>query len=158
MNTCRRPGRRAHLARRWNQPTRSDRGDTTVELVIVIPVLFLLLLFVVYAGRLTQANTRVHHAAAQAARAASLRSQAHGPATAQTAAARALADGGLSCTSSSVSTSWNAQISPGTVSVTVTCAIDRSDLAPLAPGLQTLTATSTEVIDLRRADERGDVP
>jgi Flp pilus assembly protein TadG len=54
--------------------SRIDKGSVAVEVVLITPVLVVLLLLVVLGGRLTGAQSRVRHAAASAARAASLRS------------------------------------------------------------------------------------
>ena len=51
---------------------KTDRGSATVELVLLAPVLVVLALFVVYAGRGAEALTQVRHSADQGARAASL--------------------------------------------------------------------------------------
>ena len=48
-----------------------ERGSVTVELVILTPLLMLLVLFGIYAGRASEAVIQVRHAADQAARAAS---------------------------------------------------------------------------------------
>jgi Flp pilus assembly protein TadG len=61
------------LSRR--QPLRrrvSDRGSMTVEFVIVVPVLLVLLLFLVMAGRVEEARGQADGAARDAARAASI--------------------------------------------------------------------------------------
>lgn len=145
------PGR-AHICRRWTRRShpnlRSDRGSTTVEMVIMAPILMMMLLFIVYVGRLTQANSEVAQAADHAARAAALVSRPSMSAQAQAAASASLAD----------STCLNRQVSVAEgqfeVSVTVTCTIVRSDLAPLAPGQQTVSATSTEIIDVKRGDNQ----
>ncbi len=125
---------------------RSDRGSTTAELVIIAPILLMMLLFIVYVGRLTQANSEVAQAADHAARAAALASRSNMAPRAHAAAASSLAD----------SKCLNRQISVVKggleVTVTVTCTIVRSDLAPLAPGQQTVSATSTEIIDFKRGD------
>ena len=50
------------------------RGSASLELVLVTPVVLLLLLFVVCAGRLAEARADVDRAARDAARAASIAS------------------------------------------------------------------------------------
>ncbi len=141
---CRSPSPRAHLGRRWTRSTTSDHGSTAVELVVVVPALMVALLFIVYAGRLTQANTRVHQAADHAARSAAMTSRRMMTAKAEAAVAASMED--ARCAQHNVTVS----VDTGAVTATVTCTIDRSDLAPLAPGVQTVTASSTEVIDVRR--------
>ncbi len=147
---CRLSAALAHIGRRWTlrllPNMRSDRGSATVELVIMAPVLLLMLLFIVYVGRLTQANSEVAQAADHGARAAALASRPNMVDQAQAAASTSLAD----------SKCLNRQVSVADagfeVTVTVTCTIVRSDLAPLAPGQQTVSATSTEIIDVKRGD------
>ena len=149
---CRLLPDQAHICRRWTRrrhpSLRTDRGSTTVEMVIMAPILTMMLLFIVYVGRLTQANSEVAQAADHAARAAALVSRPSMSGQAQAAASSSLAD----------SKCLNRQVSVAEgqfeVSVTVTCTIVRSDLAPLAPGQQTVSATSTEIIDVKRGDNQ----
>lgn len=49
----------------------TERGSVSVELVLLTPLLMVLVLFGVYAGRASEALIQVRHAADQAARAAS---------------------------------------------------------------------------------------
>lgn len=65
-----------------------QRGSMTVELVLLAPLLLVLLLFLVLAGRVVEAHDQVDGAARDAARAASL---ARTPAAAQQAADQAVA-------------------------------------------------------------------
>jgi Flp pilus assembly protein TadG len=153
---CRIRSRRAHRLRRWIPalPHRNDRGSSTVELVLLTPVLMMLVLLVVFAGRLTQANTRVRHAADQAARAASLASAGDMEAAGYQAAMADLVDSGVACMSPTISITHTS--GPGaTVTSIVTCTVDRSTLAPLAPGNERIVGRSIEVIDQRRG---GDAP
>ena len=48
----------------------SQRGSVTVELVLLTPLLMILVLFGIYAGRASEALIQVRNAADQAARAA----------------------------------------------------------------------------------------
>lgn len=118
---------------------------------MLTPLLLLMLVFVVYAGRLVQTNSAVHHAADQAARAATLGKVAGSETRARSAAVAELARSGLTCRSQSVSAARSKVGLVETVTVTVSCVVSRSDLAPLAPGSHTVTASSTEVFDVRRA-------
>jgi Flp pilus assembly protein TadG len=124
-----------------------------VEFVLLAPVLLILMLFVVYLGRATQANARVHHAADQAARAASLVSGSHAGSAAQSTAVRELTAGGVRCDALSVSSSRTTSAGLESVTVTVSCTVPRDQLAPLAPGSRLVSATSTEVIDVIRAKD-----
>ena len=49
-----------------------EEGSATVELVLLAPILMILVLFVVYAGRGAEVLTQIQHAADQGARAASM--------------------------------------------------------------------------------------
>lgn len=159
---CRSGAARAHLGGRWNSrplpyrsaEPRSERGSAAVELVLLAPVLVVLMLFVVYLGRLSQADARVRHAADQAARAASLVSRGRASAVASSTALDELGAGGLVCASVSVSSSPSRSAGIETIEVTVSCTVDGADLAPLAPGQRTVSATSAEVIDVIRAVDR----
>jgi Flp pilus assembly protein TadG len=129
------------------------RGSASLELVLVTPLVLLLLLFVVCAGRLAEARADVDRAARDAARAASI---ARDPLSAQdagtSAASATLASGGISCRSLDVlvDVSWFA--AGGTVATTVSCTVDLADLAELrVPGMRTLTATFVEPIDTFRS-------
>ena len=148
--TCRFRLRRAHTSRRWNaHPTTDQTGSSTVELVILAPVLVAVILLVVYAGRLTQANALVQHAADQAARAVSL-SRSGGMAAAAERIVRAdLSDNGPACDDVQVEVTATA----ADVTVRVSCSVDRSSLAPLAPGSQTVAGSSTEVFDHYRGGD-----
>lgn len=159
MNRCRSRRGHAHLSGRCNPPPppthgrRSDRGSAAVELVVLAPVLVTVLMFVVFAGRLTQANARVRHAADQAARAASMVSLGRSGGVAAATATTELSSGEIRCSSMSVATSTSDLAGLTAVTVTVECAVDRGDLAPLAPGSHVVRATSTEVLDRYRAVE-----
>ncbi len=144
--SCRSRSARAHMHRRWIRRTHSERGSTTVELVVIVPALMTMLLLVVYVGRLTQANAAVTQAADHAARAAALSARPAMSGEAQSAAVESLS--GTTCLDRHVVVA----VGPQVVTATVTCTIKRSDLAPLAPGQQTVSASSTEVIDVRRGE------
>jgi Flp pilus assembly protein TadG len=121
-----------------------ERGSATVEAAVFVPLIILILVAVVAAGRLVDAEADVHAAAREAARAASLRGTATGATTAAEEAVRdALARRRRSCTS------WNAtvdttQLRPGgVVTVDVTCGVTFSDLG--LPGLPTVRPIKAEV-------------
>lgn len=129
-----------------------DEGNAPLELVILAPVVFLLLAFVVAAGRTSIAQGSVAAAARDAARQASISLT---PGTAQTAALSsamtALGQDGLDCRPVvTVDTSgFGVPVGqPATVSATVTCTVSLSDLlVPGLPGSRTLTATFTSPLD-----------
>jgi Flp pilus assembly protein TadG len=133
-----------------------DEGNAPLELVILAPVVFLLLAFVVAAGRTSIAQGSVAAAARDAARQASISLT---PGTAQTAALSsamtALGQDGLDCRPVVTVDTAGFGIpvgQPATVSATVTCTVSLSDLlVPGLPGSRTLTATFTSPLDPFRA-------
>lgn len=127
----------------------TDRGTATVELVVLVPVLFALLAFVVGLGRAADARGRLTGAARDAARAASLTPTAQAARGAARATALADLDGaGLECRSPHVSTDTRQFQPGGQVSVTVRCTLDLSNLVVAGlPGRSTLTAHATAPLD-----------
>ena len=128
---------------------RDERGSAAVEMAIVAPAVFLLLMLVIFAGRVTDAKQQVISAADAAARAASLRSdEVSAMAAAEAAAEANLEDGGLTCTPATVEFEQLDLQPGGVVTVRVSC---EADLAAVAlPGIadfQTFSAESTEVVD-----------
>jgi Flp pilus assembly protein TadG len=142
------PRRGASPGRSWSR-SGTDTGTLTVELVLLTPVVFALLAFVVGLGRSADAHGRLIGAARDAARAASL---SRTPSAAQAAARdTALADlhgAGLECRSPQVSTDTSRFRPGGDVTVTVHCALDLSALVVSGlPGRTTLTVRATAPLD-----------
>lgn len=107
---------------------------------------------VVFAGRTANLDTEVQVAAAAAARAAAREATPSGAADAAQATAGAnLADASIACADLDVAVTA-ATMAPGsTVSVSVNCTADFSDLAVLAmPGQRSFSATASEVVDTYR--------
>jgi Flp pilus assembly protein TadG len=132
---------------RW----RDDDATLAVEAAIVAPVLLVLMLLVVYAGRAAQADADVRSAAARAARAASLTGD---PDAAETAAADLvhanLATAGIVCATTAITVAADIRAG-GAITVTVGCEVANTDLALLAvPGTRWSTATATQVVDTYR--------
>lgn len=131
--------------------TRRESGAVTVELVLLAPVVFALLLFTVGLGRIEDADGVVTGAARDAARAAS---QAASAASA-VSAARAAATGDLAdgpCRDVTVSVDTSGFTAGGLVRVRVACTAGLSDLALSGlPGHKTLTATASAPIETYRA-------
>jgi len=128
-----------------------ERGSAPVELVILTPVLILFLLLYLGFGRISRAEQLVNDAAAQAARAATLNylNPGQAAAAAQQAAAQALAQGGLACTSDQVSVDTGNDRPGGSITVHLACNTDLSQaVAAGLPGSVTLTASSTSPIDV----------
>jgi len=136
---------------------RRDHGSAAVELVLVAPLLVLLMLLIVAAGRLTESRQQVDSAAMQAARAASLaRDPAAASADAEATARAALASASITCGGLAVSTDLGAFRPGGQVTVQVSCTVSLSGLAMLRlPGAETLTSQFTSPIDVFRGNYIG---
>ena len=130
----------------------SQHGSLAVEAALVAPVLLVLMLLVVYAGRAAQADADVRVAAARAARAASLTADATSALeTAQATAAGNLATAGVVCSQLDTAVDTDQLQAGGLVTVTVACRVDNADLALLAvPGSRWSTSAATQVIDTYR--------
>lgn len=135
--------------------TRSERGAVTTELVLVTPLVLVMLLFAVFAGRVAGARNDVVGAARDAARAASLsRTTAGARPAAEEAAAATLDDQEVTCEGSPrVSVDVADFVPGGTVAVEVACAIRLADLSLLGiNGSRTVTARAVEVVDRYRSE------
>lgn len=123
-----------------------------VETAVMAPALVFLLLLVVFAGRVAQADGDVRRAAAAAARAASLRQEPDEAATSAREAAEAnLAANGVGCGRLETDVDTSNFMAGGTVAVTVRCIASMADVSGLGvPGQRTFTARSIEVIDRYR--------
>lgn len=136
--------------------TDRERGSEAIEAAIGIPAFMLFVALIMAGGRLAIAHQSVESAAADAARSASIvRSQgeAHGAAT--SAAASSLSNQGLDCVSHTVNVDTSGFVVPvgtaGTVTVTVSCVVNLSDVAvPGLPGTQTITSTIVSPVDKHR--------
>ena len=131
---------------------RTQDGTVAVEAALIAPVLLVLMLLVVYAGRAAQADADVHTAAARAARAASLAADPTIAAdTARATAAANLATAGIDCRTLTTTVDTDRLHAGGSVTVTVDCQVSNADLALLAvPGTRWSTGTATHVVDVHR--------
>ncbi|MGI8452038.1 MAG: TadE/TadG family type IV pilus assembly protein [Streptosporangiaceae bacterium] len=147
------PGSRFPRRTRLRPGAVRERGSAAVEITLLTPLLLIMLLFVVFLGRVTEAQAVISDAAHQAARAASIAlSPAAATAQARQAADTALSGRGLACQHFTVSVGLAGFRPGGTVRATVTCTTGLSDLALLAvPGSHTLSASFTSVIDTYRS-------
>lgn len=112
----------------WIRGT-SRRGSSVVEFVIIAPVVFLIIGVMIAGGHVYFAHQKVQHAAAAAARAASIsRTAATAGMAAETAARTDMVATGLTCVSQSVQTDLSGHFTlpgmTGTVSATVTCEME----------------------------------
>jgi Flp pilus assembly protein TadG len=131
-----------------------ERGSVAVEVAVIAPALIFLMLLVVYAGKVSEADGNVERAASDAARAASLR-QHPGDATedAQVTATADLTAAGVPCLTLATIVDTDDFAPGGTVTVTVRCEASMADVTLLGvPGSRTFTATAVEVIDTYRAE------
>ena len=133
--------RRRHIA--------GERGTATVELVILAPVVFALLAFIVGLGRSADARGRLTGAARDAARAASLTTTSDAAKVAAHATALADLEGaGLECKSPRITADTSRFQPGGEVRVTIRCTLDLSSLVVSGlPGSSTLTAQATVPLD-----------
>ena len=132
---------------------RDERGLATIELVLMTPVLFLILSFLVVAGRLTTIRGDIAAATRDAARAASRAATYEQALTDARATAEASLGGrDVTCQNLTVTlgdaTSFRAG---GSVAATIACDVSLADVAiPGLPGTRTISDSSTEVIDTYR--------
>lgn len=147
--------RRSVSPDRHSRRRRDDEGGSiAVEVAVIAPAFLMLMLLVVFAGRVAEANGNVERAASEAARAASLRQHPGDAADdAHDAAESNLAAAGVPCTDLDVAVDTTDFEPGGTVTVTLTCRASMADVTLLGvPGTRTFSARAVEVIDLHRGD------
>lgn len=130
----------------------TERGSATVELVLLTPVLMVLTMFVVTAGRSGESKIQVHHAADQAARAASLVHPRSMQAVAERVARDDLVNSGVGCIDTTIDVVVDESGSLHSVTVVVDCIVNHGDLELLGLRERHVFARSTEVIDRWRVD------
>ena len=117
---------------------RDDRGSESVELAILLPVGILLVAMLVIGARLALAGDRISGVAGIAARDASLaRSAAAAQQIAANSALTALTGANLHCVDVQVSVDTSGFTTPpgipASVTVTVSCTVDLSDIGVAGP-------------------------
>jgi Flp pilus assembly protein TadG len=139
--------------------SRDERGSASVEAAVGVPAFVLFVGLIIFGGRTATTHQSVETAAADAARAASIeRTGSSAKTKAISAATTSLSNQGIHCLDVDVTVDAS-QFSrmvgePATVSVTVHCRLDLSDLSvPGVPGSRLIKATMTSPIDTWR--ERG---
>ena len=134
-----------------------DAGTAAAEFAVVFPLLLLVLVGVVFVGRLATAEGQVEGAARDAARAASARrTVANAGAAARVEAEAALRAGGVTCRRLDARTDTSEFEPGGSVAVSVNCQVSLADLDLLGlPGSTTRTATARAPIDLYRGTGDG---
>jgi Flp pilus assembly protein TadG len=141
------------LARRHSDET----GAALAELVIVAPLLLLVALLMIFFGRIESAQGDVGAAARAGAEAAVVQGNAAAAQSSASAAVTAtLASDQVACPSPTVSTNVTNFVAGGSVTVSVTCVAQLSDVtAPGLPGQKTFSATATAPIDPYTAVSSG---
>jgi Flp pilus assembly protein TadG len=135
------------------RPLRDQDGSIIVEMVVITPVLFVLVLILVVFGRVSEAHQQVVEAARAGAEAAAVlptsgSAQAGGP----EAAAIGVFGQAHTCAHAQITTDVSNFRPGGSVSVTVVCQVDLSDLSvPGVPGSTTVQATAVAPIDPYRS-------
>lgn len=136
-----------------------ERGSNAAEIVIIAPVIAMLILVLVAAGRTALADNATQSAAFAAARAASLsRTIPAATTAAHDAAQRAMDHAGIECLTLTVDLNANGLNTPlgttGEVTASVHCNVNLSDISlPGIPGSRTMSSTATSPVDAYR--ERG---
>ena len=131
---------------------KTDRGSATVELVLLAPVLVVLVLFVVYAGRGAEALTQVRHSADQGARAASLVRISRMETVGRSAVLADLQLSGMSCVNPQINVAVDTESAVRSVLVEVECVVNQIGLGLIGLRERVVTAQSIEVIDRWRAE------
>lgn len=133
-----------------------ERGSNAAEIVIIAPVIAMLILILVAAGRTALADNGTQSASYAAARAASLsRDAATATTAAQDAAQRAMDHAGIACLTLTVNVDTSGLNAPlgttGTVIASVSCDVNLSDITlPGIPGSRTMTSSATSPVDAYR--------
>ena len=131
----------------------SEGGSMSAELVLLAPFMLGVALFVIACGRIGLADISVQTAANAAARDASLsRTSSSAQANATISARDSITVSGLKCSPLAIEINGAGIDVPigqvGTVSVTVTCALDLANIAlPGLPGTKVITSTATSPVD-----------
>jgi hypothetical protein len=132
----------------WRRVREDRRGAADVAaLIVIVPLAFGVVLLFIYAGRQGTAREGVTHAAAVAARAASMeRDAGAAQAAASAAASRTLAGAGTACAGGpSVAVAASEWTAGGMVTVSVTCQAE--GVAELGAAARTLSASARATID-----------
>lgn len=135
---------------------RDERGSASIEAAIGLPAFLLFVGLIIFGGRTSVAHQAVESASADAARSASIaRTSKDAKHDAQQAAQVSLANQDVHCLSIEVNidaSDFTKSVGqPGTVSVTVECRLDLSDLSvPGVPGTRVIRATTSSPLDTWR--------
>lgn len=132
---------------------RGDDGSLLVEITMIAPVLFVLALFIVAFGRVSEARQEVVEAArAGAQSAAIIPSSSTATQGAAESAVAGIFNGGQTCDQPEITTDVSHFAPGGYVTVTVACRVTLSDLGvPGIPGSAVIRASATAPIDPYRS-------
>lgn len=129
---------------------KEERGSLAAEAVILLPCFMMLLLLVVYAGRMTVVATQIQHVAETAARAASRQSLQNAQRQAVASAQREMQRQDIECKHARIDAQLLDREALNAVRVTVMCSVPTGDLGLLRiPSLE-VSASSLSVIDRYR--------
>jgi Flp pilus assembly protein TadG len=135
---------------------RNERGSAAIEAVVGVPAFVLFVGLIICGGRVATTHESLQSAAADAARSASIARDARTATTdARQAALDSIGNQGIPCHQIEVrvdTADFTKQAGqPGTVTVTVSCRLDLSDLwVPGVPGARLLSATMSSPLDTWR--------
>ena len=119
----------------------------TVEVLLLTPVLMMLVMLIVYAGRYTEASIRVHRAADVGARVASISNDSQMVWKGELAARTDIRLSKSSCQQVDVNLRTSRIGKLMTVTTTVSCVVPVMGLGLFSLPTRRVEATSTEVID-----------
>lgn len=130
----------------------NERGSAAVEVAVIAPAFIFLMLLVVFAGKVSEADANVTRAASEGARAASLRQHPDDATNDAALAVTANLDAaGVPCVELDTIVDTTDLRPGGTVTVTIACTASMADVTLLGvPGTRTFTATAIEVVDTYR--------
>lgn len=129
-----------------------DRGSTTGELVVLIPLLMMIVLVIVYVGRVTQTAIVLQQVVDVAARDASLASRRSVSQVAIASSQRELERNDVYCTRANIRTRISQMGNQSTINVQLSCQVSLRDMSLLKLSSISLRADSTSVIDRFRGE------
>ena len=126
---------------------KSCQGSMTVESLLLTPVLMMLVMLVVFAGRYTEASIRVHRAADVGSRIASISNNSLMLSKGELAARTDIRIGKSACQQVKVEVRKSKIGKLTIVTTTVSCVVPTMGLGLLSIPPRVVRATSTEVVD-----------
>ena len=131
---------------------RTERGSSTGELVVLVPVLMLIVLLVVHVGRVMQTAIGLQHVAEVAARDASMSSRRQALAVAIRSSKRELLRKDLDCSRMLITTKEVQVGGLQSVKVHLKCNVSQKDVGVLNLFPLTLQVSALSVIDRYRGE------